>query len=194
MLYRLINVVLALVALYTIAKLLPRKADPEEVLVTALVIIIAVLYLFSALSALFRAFLIALILIIPAPAPSQAGMINQAYRYIGMHERSIHFLSVNPRTTQWCGEFLAHVAKLSKRKPPHHPRMAKSWRKFGKPVSLRSSRRGDVVVLRIKGSYHAGLLYSFNARKNTVKLLGGNQADRVKISTFRASSIVAIRR
>ena len=136
-----------------------------------------------------------LVIVLTALAmPCEADMLGTASRYKSMHERSISFLSVNPRRTSWCGAFLAYVAKRSSREPPENPNMARSWMKFGKPVFARSAKRGDVVVIRSGRRFHVSLFDHFDQRRQYVYLFGGNQSNRVQLSRYRASSVVAVRR
>ncbi|UVD55099.1 TIGR02594 family protein [Rhizobium sp. Pop5] len=126
--------------------------------------------------------------------PCEADMFSTASRYKSMHERSISFLGVNPRRTSWCGAFLAYVAKRSFREPPDNPNMARSWIRFGRPVFARSAQRGDVVVIRSGRRFHVSLFDHFDQRRQYVYLFGGNQSNRVQLSRYRASSVVAVRR
>ncbi|MBX5212979.1 MULTISPECIES: TIGR02594 family protein [unclassified Rhizobium] len=127
-------------------------------------------------------------------APCEADMLVTASKYDRMHERSISFLGINPRRTSWCGAFLAFVAKRSSRQPPANPNMAVSWKSFGKPVFFRSAKRGDVVVIRSGRRFHVSLFDHFDQRRQYVYLFGGNQSNRVQLSRYRASSVVAVRR
>jgi hypothetical protein len=72
--------------------------------------------------------------------------------------------------------------------------MAASWRKFGQPVGVRSARRGDVVVIRTGRRFHVSLFDHIDPRRQYVYLFGGNQSNRVQLSRYRASSVVAVRR
>ncbi|MGO8189745.1 TIGR02594 family protein, partial [Rhizobium leguminosarum] len=110
------------------------------------------------------------------------------------HERSISFLSITPRRVSWCGAFLAFAATQSSRQPPPNPTMAASWREFGKPVGVRSARRGDVVVIRTGRRFQVSLFDHIDQRRQYVYLFGGNQSNRVQLSRYRASSVVAVRR
>ncbi|OWO93385.1 hypothetical protein B5E41_19115 [Rhizobium esperanzae] len=126
--------------------------------------------------------------------PCEADMLVTASKYNRMHERSISFLGINPRRTSWCGAFLAFVAKRSSRQPPPNPNMAVSWKSFGKPVFFRSARRGDVVVIRSGRRFHVSLFDHFDQQRQYVYLFGGNQSNRVQLSRYRTSSVVAVRR
>ncbi|PTM98866.1 TIGR02594 family protein [Mycoplana dimorpha] len=137
---------------------------------------------------------LAIILTIGA-VQAHADMLATASKFNNMHERSISFLSINPRKLSWCGAFMAYIAQLARRQPPTNPNMAVSWKKFGRPVFARFARPGDVVVMRTgKGRFHVSLFHHFDERRQYVYLFGGNQSDRVQLSRYRASSIVAVRR
>ncbi|PDT00955.1 TIGR02594 family protein [Rhizobium chutanense] len=136
-----------------------------------------------------------LVIVLTALAvPCEADMLGTASKYKSMHERSISFLSINPRRVSWCGAFLAFVAKRSSREPPPNPNMAVSWKKFGKPVFFGAARRGDVVVIRTGRRFHVSLFDHIDQRRQYVYLFGGNQSNRVQLSRYRASSVVAVRR
>lgn len=126
--------------------------------------------------------------------PTQADMLSTATKFNNMHERSITFLGVNARKIAWCGAFLAYVAKRSFRQPPTNPNMAVSWKSFGRPVAYRFARPGDVVVIRAGKRFHVSLFHHFDNKRTYVYLFGGNQSDRVQLSRYRISSIVAVRR
>lgn len=81
--------------------------------------------------------------------------------------------------------------------------LARSWMKWGIPVDV--PMRGDIVVLRrrrrgpdartgSRGGYHVAL-YD-RGSKGRIRLLGANQSDAVKYSTYslRRYEIMAIRR
>lgn len=89
---------------------------------------------------------------------------------------------------------MAYVAKRSKRQPPANPNMAISWKTFGSAVPARFAKPGDVVVMRSGKRFHVSLFHHFDDRRQYVYLFGGNQSDRVQLSRYRASSIVAVRR
>ncbi|MFL5019243.1 MAG: TIGR02594 family protein [Rhizobium sp.] len=136
-----------------------------------------------------------LVIVLTALAvPCEADMLGTASRYKSMHERSISFLGINPGRVSWCGAFLAFVAKRSSRQPPPNPNMAASWRTFGQPVGVRSARRGDVVVIRTGRRFHVSLFDHIDPGRQYVYLFGGNQSNRVQLSRYRASSVVAVRR
>ncbi len=128
---------------------------------------------------------------------AEAGVYAHAKRYIGLHEKKHtgklqRSIGVNPRRTPWCGAFVGTVVKKSGKTPPPGHLRAASWRNWGKPVKLKRARKGDVVVVRTKYGSHVGFYSGIKGGK--VQLLGGNQSNQVKISTYRVNSIQAIRR
>ncbi|NLS08030.1 TIGR02594 family protein [Rhizobium sp. P32RR-XVIII] len=131
--------------------------------------------------------------LLPVPA-AQADMLSMALKFNKMHERSMSFLGINARRTSWCGAFLTYVAKHSSRQPPANPNMAVSWINFGRPVSPYFVRAGDVVVTRTGKRFHVSLFHHFDTGRRYVFLFGGNQSNRVQLSRYLASSIVAVRR
>jgi hydrogenase maturation factor len=70
-----------------------------------------------------------------------------------------------------------------------------SWTKWGQNVgSLSNAREGDIVVINGSSGEHVG--FFVRASNGRMTLLGGNQSDQVKESTYNLSSyrIVAVRR
>ena len=74
--------------------------------------------------------------------------------------------------------------------------MARSWLDWGTSVQLSDAIAGDVVILwrvsRASRSGHVGFYVGRN--RNTVFLLGGNQSDSVKISSYPISKVLGVRR
>ena len=101
-------------------------------------------------------------------------------------------LGINPSSTAWCGAFVAAMVRSHGKQPPAGYKMAKSWIRFGKAVSLKSARPGDIVVFRFKRSYHVAILIEI--RRGVIKAIGGNQSNTVRISDFDPSNVVAVRR
>ena len=140
-----------------------------------------------------RVILTIILTLLAAPA-GLADMLSIASKFNNMHERSISFLGINTRRTSWCGAFLAYVAKHSSRQPPANPNVAASWKDFGRPVSTYFVRAGDVVVIRTGKHFHVSLFHHFDTGRRYVYLFGGNQSNRVQLSRYLVSSIVAVRR
>lgn len=141
----------------------------------------------------------AIALVIAYISMAEAGsMYSSAKSYMGLHERKNagtlrRAIGVNPARVPWCGYFVAKAAKRSGYKPPAGAGRAYSWTKFGRKVSRSGARKGDVVVIRTRRGHHV-TIYAGSAGKGRFKGLGGNQSNRVKVSTYSTRSIVAVRR
>lgn len=105
----------------------------------------------------------------------------------------------------WCASFVNWCLRVAAIRD-HNGRCgtnsarARSFLTWGVPVPITEAQRGDIVVLSrgknpslsapLRG--HVGF---YTGRKdNNVLLLGGNQSNRVSISTFPLSTIISIRR
>jgi uncharacterized protein (TIGR02594 family) len=133
--------------------------------------------------------------------------MNIAYKYVGQHE---YAKGDNPfieaclasttygaacDETPWCSAFVNYVMEKAGYKGTNSA-LADSWAHWGANVgSLANARTGDIVVIHDSaGHQHVGFLV--RAGNGTITLLGGNQSNQVKESTFSLSSwhIYAIRR
>ena len=118
-----------------------------------------------------------------------------------------YFQSINFKTntskTPWCAAFVSFCMKSSGNQvaadsvPKTNPALAATWKGFGNPLPANASNtpQGAVVVLSPTededGSGHVGFFVSGDA--NTITLLGGNQSNAVKESTYARSRVAAIR-
>ena len=128
---------------------------------------------------------------------AEAGVYSIAKTYVGLHERKHtgklkRYVGVNPRRTPWCGAFVGAVVKRGGGTPPKGHLRALNWRSWGKGVALSQARRGDVVVVRTGRGHHVGFYAGIEG--NRVKLLGGNQSNQVKVSSYRSANVRAVRR
>lgn len=132
-----------------------------------------------------------------AETSAKAGTYSIAKRYIGLHERKHtgklkKYIGVNPRSTPWCGAFMATVSKRAGKAVPAGHLRAANWKRVGKGISLKNARKGDIVVIRTKRGHHVGF---YAGRKDgRVQVLGGNQSNMVKVSNFRVGSVQSVRR
>ncbi len=141
-----------------------------------------------------------------APGGS-TGWMNIAYKYMGQHEyangnnpfivaclASTTYGAASDETP-WCSAFVNYVMEKAGYKGTNSA-LADSWAHWGANAgSLANGRTGDIVVLHDRaGHEHVGFLV--RSGNGTVTLLGGNQSNQVKLSTFSLSShyIYAIRR
>jgi uncharacterized protein (TIGR02594 family) len=116
--------------------------------------------------------------------------------------QSINF-PTNTSKTPWCAAFVSFCMKTSgdpvaaASVPKTDPALAATWKGWGDslPANASDTPQGAVVVLspteNEDGSGHVGFFVSGNA--NTITLLGGNQSNAVKESTFARSRVAAIR-
>ncbi len=118
-----------------------------------------------------------------------------------------YFQSINFQTTTsktpWCAAFVSFCVKTSGNQvaadsvPKTDPALAASWKGWGNPLSVNAGNtpQGAVVVLSPTedqdGSGHVGFFVKGDA--NTITLLGGNQSNAVKESTYARSRVAAIR-
>lgn len=128
---------------------------------------------------------------------SEAGTYSIAKTYVGLHERKhraklTRYVGVNPSRTPWCGAFAGAVVKRSGKTPPAGFMKATSWRNWGKGISLKQARKGDVVLVRTSYGHHVGFYAGMDG--NRVRVLGGNQSNQVKVSSYRIGSVRAVRR
>lgn len=104
------------------------------------------------------------------------------------------WLDPDDSKTAWCGAFRAFLGWRTGSGVVAEPYRARSWAKWGKSVKIDDAQPGDTVILSRKGGGHVALFYGWNKTKTRASLLGGNQSDEVKISTFARESIEAVRR
>ena len=132
-----------------------------------------------------------------ASTTAEAGTYSIAKRYLGLHERKHtsklrKYMGVNPRSTPWCGAFVATVSKRAGKTVPKGHLKAASWKRVGKSVPLKKAKKGDLVIVRTKYGNHVG--FYAGRKKGRIEVLGGNQSNMVRVSSYRISSIHSIRR
>ena len=118
-------------------------------------------------------------------------IFNRAFSFIGLHERTHRaqiqsVTKVDPVRVPWCAAFLNGILRMSG-KPTTKSNKAISFAKYGSPT--RSPKKGDIVVFR----GHVGLFNGYTG-KGRISVLGGNQSNKVKISTYSKKSVVTIRK
>jgi uncharacterized protein (TIGR02594 family) len=95
-----------------------------------------------------------------------------------------------PHRIPWCGLYAAHLAHQASYEFPDFPLWAANWAGFGEKSPLPSL--GDVLVFRRPGGSHVGLYVAEDAE--AFHVLGGNEADQVKIVRELKQRLVACRR
>ena len=99
-------------------------------------------------------------------------------------------------STAWCSAFVNGVAEEAGLE--HTNKLnAQSWLKVGETIDPRKAVRGDVVVFRWSSQKahqgHVGFFHSYD-EKGRMRVLGGNQGNQVKISTYPANRLLGVRR
>lgn len=133
-------------------------------------------------------------------------IVATAKKYMGLSERSdrktlARFLSgelkqkIDPVITPWCAAFVnAILTEVGL--PTTGSNLGSSFTSYGRRV--KDPKPGDIVVIRggRHSRTHVGIYVGTEMRgkRRYVRLLGGNQSNRVQISSYDASKIIAIRR
>lgn len=108
--------------------------------------------------------------------------------------------NVGEKIPAWCGAFAAFCMKTSHSPVPAGAALAVNWKVWGSqtvPLGSHDIPVGAVVVLTpspgTASSGHVGFFSAFDAGGRNVQLLGGNQSNAVKISSFAVTRVAAIR-
>jgi len=103
----------------------------------------------------------------------------------------------------WCSAFVNYICWLL-RLPRSKDLRARSWLEVGTPVTLEQATPGfDIVVLKrgsppqpgpdvIDAPGHVGFFAGFDGA--LIEVLGGNQANTVKVSRYDPQNLLSIRR
>ena len=120
-----------------------------------------------------------------------SGVLGHARSMIGLSERGnrgtlARTLGVDPARTPWCAAWLNAVLRRSGYRGTGS-NMARSFYGYG---HRSSGQVGDIAVLR--GGHHVGFVAGYTVRngRRYVQVLGGNQHNRVQVSSFPASGAV----
>lgn len=84
----------------------------------------------------------------------------------------------------WCGAFVRHCLLESKITPPKNWFRAKAYIDFG--TKLDEPIVGCIGVIKTGKQYHVGIIVGVDNNGN-ILMIGGNQADSVKVSAFKAN-------
>ena len=96
--------------------------------------------------------------------------------------------------TAWCAAFVGAMIRRAGGTPTDALN-ARSYLKWGTPVSLDEAKPGDVVVFRRGNSTWQGHVAFFMAKDgDKIAVLGGNQRDAVSIARYPAADLLGIRR
>ena len=101
---------------------------------------------------------------------------------------------VTDDATAWCAAFVGAMIKRAGGNPTGSL-MARSYLTWGNPVDLKDAREGDIAVFsRGNSSWQGHVAFFVRENASTLTVLGGNQSDQVKLSTYPKSSLLSIRR
>jgi uncharacterized protein (TIGR02594 family) len=128
-------------------------------------------------------------------------LLAAARRYQGLGEgrgagQLQELMGIDPRTMAWCAAFLNGLLRQEGMSGTGS-NMARSFLNWG--AATDRPQAGDVVVLRDQSGRnsptqgHVGLFVG-NDRQGNVQVLGGNQSDQVRVSTFSSREVLGYRR
>lgn len=101
--------------------------------------------------------------------------------------------------TAWCGAFLAAMFVKAQRRdvrPPgdrYNALRAREWLKVGTAVTG-SPRPGDIVIFSRGTGTQGHVAFYVEDAGDKIKVLGGNQSNRVSIASYAKSRLLGIRR
>lgn len=105
-----------------------------------------------------------------------------------LNEAGVKIVGYSDDDVPWCGLFAAIVAHRAGKTVPENPLWARSWAKFGSPVSQPSL--GDVLVYsRPGGGGHVN--YYVGEDATAYHGVGGNQGNAVTITRIRKDRCIA---
>lgn len=93
--------------------------------------------------------------------------------------------------TPWCGVAVAGWLNEAGLPYPKTFYRALSWRDYGVPCGI---ELGAIAVLQRAGGGHVGIVTGVNLTRTYIRLLGGNQGDRVCEAWFPVDRVVAYRK
>lgn len=94
--------------------------------------------------------------------------------------------------TAWCGVFVSNCLLEAGYKPVSEGYRARSWLSYG-DVLVAPAVGAIAVIRRLDGGYHVGFVVAQDSKRGTIVLLGGNQGDAVKYSSFLKAQVVGYR-
>jgi uncharacterized protein (TIGR02594 family) len=89
----------------------------------------------------------------------------------------------------WCSAF-TNWCMTQVRIKPSGSAMARSWLKWGVPTSF---KRGAIVVLQTSPPPHGHVGFALEETSSHIKVLGGNQSDKVMIKDYKKSLLIEYR-
>lgn len=125
-------------------------------------------------------------------ARKDLGIKETSVRVSQAIKRSAIWLNSDGSKTAWCGCIMGEWHyELGLARPQDYFR-AINWLNVGKQVALGDAQPGDVVVVSRSGGNHVALFVKREGDR--IVLLGGNQSNTVKESSYPISTLKGIRR
>ena len=130
----------------------------------------------------------------------QPDIMKVAMNYNGYEARKNRkelkeILDVDPVQTPWCAGFINFVLEQAGYYSTDSL-LASSYHNYG--MRVKEPQPGDIVLLRRTGGSgrHVAFFYGYHVENGEkyIQLLGGNQDDSVKVSSYPVNLIVDIRR
>jgi len=101
---------------------------------------------------------------------------------------------VSDDSTAWCAAFVGAMLKRAGLTPTGSL-AARSYLNWGDPVDLKDARPGDIAVFsRGNSTWQGHVAFFIKENASTLTILGGNQSDKVGVSTYPKTSLLSIRR
>ena len=101
---------------------------------------------------------------------------------------------VSDDSISWCAAFVGAMIKRAGQTPTGSL-LARSYLKWGNPVDLKDARPGDIAVFsRGNSTWQGHVAFFVKENASTLSILGGNQSDKVSVSTYPKASLLSIRR
>jgi uncharacterized protein (TIGR02594 family) len=111
------------------------------------------------------------------------GWVKQLWAWLGLNDE-----------TPWCGTFVAHCLMAVGIQWAKKGFRALEWKSYGVPGHVGGAPGlGAIAVLQREGGGHVGFVTGRTADGLFVRILGGNQGNRVSEAWFETSRVVAYR-
>lgn len=138
------------------------------------------------------------------PGQTMPPWLLEMNRRMGLHEvrdntSLSHWLMIgrflgDPSKLPWCGDAVETciVKTLPDEPVPSNPFFAQNWKSFG--IDAGGPLVGAIGVIRWNAkSGHVGIVVGYDAKAQRVFLMGGNQQNKVTISSFPEAKFIAFR-
>ncbi len=141
---------------------------------------------------------------VTVPQERMPPWMSELHRRMGLHEtRDKGVLSAflklgkflgDPAKLPWCGDAIeSSIVKTLPFEPvPNNPFWAQAWASFG--VDAKGPKVGSIGVIKWSASAgHVGTVAAYDAKRQRVLLLGGNQSNAITLAWFPLAKFIAFR-